>query len=143
MVTVLQNANGTLPSPGIPTTQTGQYAYVAVSPNGHRLQVDAQIVSGTPSEGVAVTTNSGTRTVPTAGTAVTLANTSVKVGAVVITPLRTNTNNAYVGFTGGAGAQHIAAPVTLVAPDGKYLDLNLIYVDVTVNGEGVAYEAIS
>lgn len=62
---------------------------------------------------------------------------------VIIYPLRTNTGVAYWGTSSANDAQHGTLPVVISAPDGKTVDVASIFVDVTVNGEGVRYIGIN
>lgn len=139
----LLNANGTVPISTVPATQTGPFAFVTVNPTTHRLQVDAYVSTDSPTSEVATTKNEGTKAVTTAGTAERMTASTLKVGSVLIFPLRTNTGRVYIGTLSGALAQHITVPLVISAPAGKYLDLTDYYIDVTVNGEGVAYLALS
>ena len=91
----------------------------------------------------AATPSYGTKTIPTAGTAVALAAVSTLVNSVIIVPGRNNTGRIFYGSTGASGAQTVEIPATLVAPDGKKIDLSLIYVDATVNNDVAVYEAIT
>jgi hypothetical protein len=82
----------------------------------------------------------GKKVVPTAGSAVALAGDTVIVHSVTIKALAGNTNNVYVGSdavdsTNGyvldAGETHTI----------EISNLNLVYLDVDTNGEGVTYIA--
>ncbi len=85
----------------------------------------------------------GTKVITTAGTALALAATPTFCNSVILTPSRTATGRFFYGSTNASGAQTVELPVTLVAPDGKRIDLSLIYIDATVSAETVAYEAIT
>lgn len=139
----LLNADGSVPTTGALATQSGQFAFVTVNPTTHRLQVDAAIITDSPSSEIATTKNAGTKAVTTAGSAERLTASTTKVGTVLIMPLRSNTGRVYVGTASGSLAQHFTLPLIISAPSGKYLDLTDYYIDVTVNGEGVAYLALS
>ncbi len=91
----------------------------------------------------AATPGYGTKAIPTAGTAVALAAVSTLVNSVIIVPARANTGRIFYGSTVASGAQTVEIPATLVAPDGKKIDLSLIYVDATVSGDVAAYESIT
>lgn len=99
-------------------------------------------VSG-PSAKTAVIVTEGTKIVTTAGTAALLVSTYTPVESVLIFPLRTNGGAAFVGTVGASAAQHIVTPVVLSGPDGKFIDLHTLYIDVEVNGEGVGYLTLS
>jgi hypothetical protein len=79
----------------------------------------------------------GTKTVAAAGTPEALGAGTCR--AVIISPLRTNPGDAFLGASGANDTQHIEPPVVIEAPAGKLLNLAHLYVDVTVNGEGVGY----
>lgn len=85
----------------------------------------------------------GSKTVAATGTPEALVGVSTLVDTVIIAPLRTNTTSAYIGFSSTNDTQTIPLPVSLSAPDGKKIDLSLIYVDVTTAGEGVRYSTIN
>ncbi len=61
---------------------------------------------------------------------------------VLIFPLRTNTGDAYIGTAATNDTQHGTLPAVLEAPPGKLINIAGLYVDVTVNGEGVRYIGI-
>lgn len=134
---VALNSDGSFPSP-IPATQAGQYPKIGVT-SGHRLQVEAIVTAPSPSTATVTTFTGGTKTVAAAGTPEALVATSTKVGSVVIVPLRTNTNAVYVGVSSTNDTQHAEPPIVITAAEGEVIDLNLIYIDVVTNGEGVAY----
>lgn len=140
-IVIVEN-DGSIPDP-IPATATGRFAFLTVTPDSHRLRVDAALVASDASDLTAATLAQATKLVTTAGTAVALSSTSVHSGTVVILPLSTNTGDTFIGFASGAGLQPIQTPVTLVAPDGKYIQLSSIYVNSTVNGEGVIYASLA
>lgn len=84
----------------------------------------------------------GTTTVTTAGTAVQLTSTATACKSVVITAKGANTGNIFVGGT------------TVDSTRGKQLvplqdielnidDLSKVYIDSSVNGEGVIYVYVS
>lgn len=90
----------------------------------------------------AATVGGNTKTVAAIAVPEALVAVSTLVDTVIIAPLRTNTGAVYVGFAAGNDTQSIPLPVSLSSPDGKKIDLSLIYVDVTVAGEGVRYSTI-
>lgn len=86
------------------------------------------------------------RTVTTAGTEVALKTTTFKVRNFAIKALHANTGFIYVGRNGvtsstgyplDAGESVAAAAIMTRGSDGSY-DLSQIYIDSSVNGEGVA-----
>lgn len=89
------------------------------------------------------TLSGGSKTVASAGTPEKLTASSTLVQGVIVSTLRTNTGDAWIGFASGNDTQAINLPVALNAPTGTKLDLSLIYVDVAVNGEGVRYSTIN
>lgn len=80
-----------------------------------------------------------TKTVAATGTPEAMASAGTTCKTVVLSPLRTNTGDVYMGASSTNNAQHVIVPgvIVLDAPPGKLLDLSDIYLDVTVNGEGV------
>jgi hypothetical protein len=135
------NADGSYPT-SVTANKTGQYPKVGVTA-GHRLQVEAVVTNPSPTDETAATVTSGTKTVTTAGTAVLLSATSSKVDGIIIVPLRTNTGQVYIGTDGTGTAQHMQCPITIIAPSGSYIDLNTLYVNSTVSGEGVYFYGLS
>lgn len=120
-----------------------------MSQQTQKLQAEGQVVSsanalptydaGAPS-GVTLTTATladASKTVAATGTPEALGSGTVR--EVFIYPLRTNTGDVYWGTTSTNDTQHGTLPVVLTAPPGKVIDLAAIYLDVTVNGEGVRY----
>lgn len=107
-------------------------------PTTHRLLVDASVtvtsvqIDGNDAFG------DGARTVTTAGTRVQLSASSVPCRRVYIQALVGNTGSIYVGgstIAAGRGIELLAtATITL-----EVSDLNLVYLDSSVNGEGVSY----
>jgi len=82
----------------------------------------------------------GSKDTVTAGTAVPLSSTSVPTKEILIQAKRTNTGRIYFGGSGvknddTAGCYLIAgASVTL-----SYRNLNLVYINSTVDAEGVTF----
>ena len=82
----------------------------------------------------------GTRTVTTAGTAVQLSVASVPCKRVFIQALSANTGVIAVGGSGVLAASMNGQ--YFYATQGDWFEvsnLNLIYIDASVNGEGVGY----
>lgn len=135
------NSDGTFPTNPIPVTQQGQRPKIGVTTD-HRLMVSSGIAI--PSASNVATFTEGSLTVTSAGTPQTLVGVATYVSSVIISPLRTNTGRAYVGTLATNDSQCIeAAPFIIEAPAGKSINLALIYIDVTVNGEGVSYLTLS
>lgn len=95
-----------------------------------------------------VTHVSGQKTVTTAGTRVALVATRTLARYLYIKPLPANTNNIYVGdvtVTSSTGFVLDNGDVTgwrwVGPPEGgvDFIDLNKIYIDSAVNGEGVSF----
>jgi len=90
-------------------------------------------------------TISGQKTVTTAGTEVQLSSNLVANCAVMVKALTTNTGLVYVGQVAGVVSSSTGMP--LAAGDVIIFDnvgnLNEIWVDSAVNGEGVAYLLLS
>lgn len=86
----------------------------------------------------------GRKTVTTAGTAVALSSSSVLVGSVSLTALSTNTGLIVVGASTVKAAAGERRGQPLSAGQSVSLDirdLSSIYIDSTVNGEGVSWMA--
>lgn len=82
--------------------------------------------------------DNGTQTVTTAGTRVPLTATSTIVKSVIITAQPTNTGNIYVGGSNvDSNNGNILAAGRSITFELK--DLNKIYIDADVSGEGVRY----
>ena len=62
---------------------------------------------------------------------------------VFIFPLTTNTGDVRWGTVATNGTQHGTLPAIITAAPGKTINLALIYIDVTVAGEGVRFIANS
>lgn len=107
------------------------------------------VINGTGS--TAATGVQATKTVAATGTPERLAAASTLVDSVLLEgKLSRTTNNTgivYLGFSGTNDSQLLAispgGQLSLSAPTGKKLDLNLIYVDVATAADGVTYTAFS
>lgn len=135
METRLVNADGSLPS-NEQAYYAGQNAWAAVDPTTRRLRVDS--IVGSPS--TASTFATGTKTVASTGTPEALGTGTYR--EVFIYPLRTNTAAVYWGITSTNNAQDATLPVVL-SPGNGLVNLANIFLDVTVNGEGVRWIGIS
>lgn len=102
-------------------------------PTTHRILVDASASIAGHS-----TIGDGSKDVTTAGTRVALSATSVACKKVHIQAKNTNTGSIYVGgstIAAGRGIELLTfASITL-----EVSDLSLIYIDSSVNGEGVTF----
>lgn len=84
----------------------------------------------------------GKKTVTNAGTAECLVSSTKPCAGVIIQALRTNTGFIFIGGTdvlGTAGSENgisITPAQTIMIPANN---LNVIYLDATVSGEGVTY----
>lgn len=148
METFLTNQDGTLPADprSVPAQDTAQFAKAAVdratravlikSPEGLPVKVQVQPPTSTTT---ASTDDSITKAVADAGTPERLyGSPGAKLASqILLVPRRANTGIVYAGFTADNDSQDIELPAVLAAPDGKKLDAYSIYLDVTVNGEGV------
>lgn len=85
----------------------------------------------------------GELTITTGGTAQRITNVQTLVNSVILTPGRSATGRFFYGSTSTAGKQTVQLPLTLVAPDGKKIDLSLIWIDATDSGQSIAYETIT
>lgn len=92
----------------------------------------------TPSD---ATLAEGSKTVAAAGTPEALGTGTFR--EVFLFPLRANTGDVYWGTSSTNDAQHGTLPTVITAPPGKLVNIAGIYLDVTVNGEGVRYIGIS
>lgn len=121
-----------------PTTYTDGDLVDGLTDINGRLQVTG--VSGGSSS--VTTIGNGTRTVTTAGTDVPLSASSVACSWVTIEAYRANTGYIAVGGTGVDAAAAAGTGVTLAAGDAVNVpvnNLNGVYIDATVSGEGVRY----
>lgn len=99
----------------------------------------------------AATVTQGTKTVAASGTPERLAATTTLVESVILEGKNArgtnNTGSVWVGPQSADGAQLLEiAPgesIELKAPDGKKIDINLIYIDVATNADGITYTAIN
>ena len=82
---------------------------------------------------------SSEKTVSVAGTAEALASSSQRVKSLTLTAKAGNTGQVYVGGTEVASTTNdgLAPGDTLMIPAVNWLDLNTVYIDVDVAGEGV------
>jgi hypothetical protein len=83
----------------------------------------------------------GQSTVTTAGTQVQLNSTSTGVVTVSIKALSTNTGVIYVGDSNVSSSNGRELQIG-ESIDIDIANLNLIYIDSSVNGEGVSYVAV-
>lgn len=98
----------------------------------------------TPSGGIPVVIQgnsilgSGSKTVPTAGTRVQLSSISVPCKKLTIQGSKTNTQAVYIGdstVSSSNGIYVFPTQIYVLTPS----NLNIVYLDVDVNGEGVSY----
>jgi hypothetical protein len=87
---------------------------------------------------------SGTRSVVTSGTAVTLSASSLLAESISIEANPGNAGYIWVGGStvssaGGVGVRLAAGDVYALHPMSAPWDLSTIYIDASVNGEGVSY----
>lgn len=82
--------------------------------------------------------------VTTAGTAVPLSTTATRIGSVIIQAHLTNTGTITVGDSNVVASSGSRRGITLNPGDTITIDaaqLSSLYIDSTVNGEGVSYLA--
>jgi hypothetical protein len=94
----------------------------------------------------AATHGNAVKSVASAGTPEALASPGTLAVSVLIVPKRGNSNPVWIGSSSTNDAPSVKVTdvgVLLQAPPGKRLDLCNIFVDVTTNGEGVAYETLN
>ena len=84
------------------------------------------------------------KTVAAAGTAEALVAASQRVKSLTLIAKTGNTGQLYIGGSDVAAATNdgIAPGDTLIVPADNWLDLNDVYVDVDVSGEGVEIYAV-
>jgi hypothetical protein len=86
------------------------------------------------------------KSVAAAATPERLVAADTYVHSVLIVPKRGNTNPVWIGSSSTNDEQSVKVTdtgVALIAPPGTRLNLFDLYVDVTTNGEGVAYQSLS
>lgn len=135
---VLQNDNF---QPVIIYDQNGNPIASVLVAGVRRLAVDASVTGGTPTPNrTAFGTNQ--QNVTTAGTAVQMAAQAIPDGfSVHIKAKNTNTGRIRVGNS-AVNAQNVAVAYTLGPNDSIDLyitNLNLVFIDATVSGEGVEW----
>lgn len=94
-----------------------------------------------PTSPTTATVSGATKTVASAGTPEALGVGTAK--EVFIFPLRTNTGVVYWGTSATNDTQNGVLPTVISAPPGKVINLAQIFIDVTVNGEGVRYTTVN
>lgn len=98
------------------------------------------------SNAYATAVSTGRQTVATAGTRVQLTSSVVRARQVDVTALSTNTGNITVGDVAVVAAAGTRRGSALNAGDtwtGYNVDLSQLYIDSTVNGEGVSYTVVA
>ena len=87
---------------------------------------------------------SSEKTVSAAGTAEALASSSQRVESLSVIAKTGNTGQVYVGGSDVSSATNdgLAPGDTLIIPSINRLDLNNLYLDVDVSGEGVDFYAV-
>lgn len=108
-------------------------------------------VAGANASTTALTWTQATKTVAASGTPEVMAASSTLCDSVLLEGKNArgtnNTGNVWIGATSANDTQLLMiAPgerLTLAAPAGKKLDLNLIYIDVATNADGVIYTAFN
>lgn len=118
------------------STVLGQPARAVVNPDGTP-------VGGVGSTTSVTTLGHGSRTVATAGTDVQLSTTSVPCNWVTLEAYRSNTGYIAVGGS-GVDAAAAGSGITLAGTNADTVtipvkNLNAVYIDATVSGEGVRY----
>jgi hypothetical protein len=83
----------------------------------------------------------GRKTVTTAGTAVQLSSTAVRANQTLVTALSTNTGTVVVGGSTVVAAAGTRRGTPLAANESVSFncDPTLLWLDATVNGEGVSF----
>lgn len=124
-------------------TVSSSFGDIKYHDNGDGTYAPIVYVGGGSSGGTSVptTTGHGSRTVAVAGTDVPLSGSSVACSVVTIEAYRSNVGYIAVGGT-GVDAAASGTGITLAAGDTVTLqvaNLNAVYIDATVSGEGVRY----
>lgn len=89
----------------------------------------------------------GVKTVSATGTPERLVVSTLQVDTVFLQAMKgfnsANSSAVYIGFSAVNDSNYIQMlpgdSLTFTAPSGKKLDLNLFYIEVTTNGDGVSY----
>lgn len=87
--------------------------------------------------------NSGTKTVAVAGTAEPIVAVSTPMNQVQIQALTTNTDLVFVGDSSVSSSNPGAALYPGDSVDFSIDDLDTLYVDSVVNGEGISFNRLS
>lgn len=125
---------------------SGNLLPVLLSPGGAILTSPGVSVSTT-----AATVTQATKTVAASGTPERLAAATTLVESVLLEGKNArgtnNTGSVFVGPSSTNDAQLLEiAPgesIELKAPAGKKIDLNLLYIDVATNADGITYTAVN
>jgi hypothetical protein len=117
-----------------------------VTSGGRRIKDTGEqyvIVAGSETTATsALSPTDGRKVVTTAGTAVAIAATSTPVTSIAITAETDNTGTIVVGSSTVVAALATRRGIPLAAGDSTILenvDLSEVYLDSTVNGDGVTY----
>ena len=105
---------------------------------------DSSYAPATWNKNVPTSIMDGRKAVTTAGTAVQLSSTSVPVYGVLLVAETANTGTVVAGSTTVVASSSTRQGVPLNKGDGIYLhvnNLNKVWLDSTVSGEGVTYVA--
>lgn len=111
---------------------------VYIDPVTHRILVDAAVSISSIQIAGNSTYADGSKNVTTAGTRVQLSNSSVPCKKVYIQALTGNGGVIYVGGSTIAAGRGTALFATS-SIELTVSDLNLVYLDASVSGEGVSY----
>jgi hypothetical protein len=121
---------------------------VPVDDTDNPLPVVGTVTPGpTPASASTATLGGTFKTVAATGTPERLAAATTLCTSVVLQGYKAqgtiNTGNVYVGQGSADAAQQIllaaGASLSITAPPGKFIDLNLIYLDVATAADGVGY----
>lgn len=109
------------------------------------------VILGANSSTTAATWTQATKTVAASGTPEVLAAATTLCDTVILEGKKTrtanNTGNVFIATSAGNDTQLLmigpGERLVLTAPFGKKIDLNLIYVDVATNADGITYTALN
>lgn len=115
------------------------------------LPVTGTVTTGPNASVTAATFSQGVKTVADAATPEVLVGSTTLVESVVIQAKNgfdsSNTDSVFIGFSGTDDSNYLELTpgdsLSIDAPQGKKLDLNLIFIECLTAGDGVTYTAVN